>query len=212
QNIPFTGNTTTANYYTFVKGDAQFIVLDPFTYSLEKAQVDTDGWNYTLGKTQYDWLVNTLKNSKAEYKFVFIHNLVGGEGKDMRGNVEKAKFFEWGGYNADGTYGFDQMRPDWGEPIHQLLVEYGVNAVFRGHDHFYARQELDGITYQLVPQPGGKENTVKSAPEYGYESGTILPPAGYIRVTVSSQGVRSEYVQSSTTEQNGEIADWYNLK
>jgi len=27
------------------------------------------------------------------------------------------------------------------------------SAVFKGHDYFYARQELDGIVYQLVPKP-----------------------------------------------------------
>lgn len=209
--MPYTGNVTTANYYSFVKGEAQFIILDPFTYSLKKAQGDTDGWNYTLGRTQYDWLVSTLQNSKANYKFVFIHNLVGGEGKDARGGAETAQYFEWGGNNADGTYGFDQMRPGWGKPIHQLLVDYGVNVVFHGHDHFYARQEYDGITYQLVPQPGGKENTVNSAAEYGYKSGTILPPAGYLRVIITKQGVQLEYVKSITPGKNGKVVDCYDI-
>jgi phosphodiesterase/alkaline phosphatase D-like protein len=212
-SIPYTGNTTTANYYSFVKDDAQFIVLDPFTFTTQKARGNTDGWNYTLGKTQYDWLKNTLENSTAKYKFVFIHNLVGGDDKDARGGAEAAKYYEWGGYNADGSYGFDQMRPGWGEPIHQILVEYGVNVVFHGHDHFYARQELDGIIYQLVPQPGGKENTVQSAHDYGYISGTILPPAGHMWVTVSLEEVKVKYVSSTINgEQNGIVADQYEIK
>jgi hypothetical protein len=38
-------------------------------------------------------------------------------------------------------------------PIHQLLVRNKVAAVFHGHDHLFAKQDLDGIVYQEVPQP-----------------------------------------------------------
>jgi hypothetical protein len=36
-------------------------------------------------------------------------------------------------------------------PIHQLLLENHVTTVFHGHDHLFAKQELDGIIYQEVP-------------------------------------------------------------
>jgi len=42
----------------------------------------------TLGDTQYRWLASTLANSTARYKFVFIHNLVGGLDGQMRGGIE----------------------------------------------------------------------------------------------------------------------------
>lgn len=166
--ISYSGNTETANYYSFIKGDAQFIILDPFTYSTQKPKGDDDCWNYTLGKTQYDWFKNILENSSAKYKFVFIHNLVGGSGKDARGGAEAAKFFEWGGYDLDGSYKFDKMRPGWGKPIHQLMVDNNVTAVFHGHDHFYAKQEPYGIVYQLVPQPVTPSNSVNDAAKYRY--------------------------------------------
>lgn len=206
------GNTETANYYTFQRGEAQFIVLDPYTYTTEKTKDDATGWYNTLGKTQYDWLKKILEESEAKYKFVFIHNLVGGSGKDSRGGAEAAKFFEWGGYSADGTYDFDKMRPGWGEPIHQLLVDNNVSAVFHGHDHFYGKQELDGITYQLVPQPGTPGNSVSDRENYSYEEGEFLPSAGYLRVVVSQDKVNVEYVISSTDESlNGKLAATYEI-
>lgn len=208
----YSGNTLTANYYSFVEGDAQFIVLDPFNYSTEKAKGSDDGWKYTLGKTQYGWFKNTLENSKAKYKFVFIHNLVGGYGKDARGGAEAAKFFEWGGYSPNGNYEFDKMRPGWGKPIHQLMVDNNVTAVFHGHDHFYAKQSVDGIIYQLVPQPGTPGNSVNDAAQYSYKNGVFLPSAGHLRVVVSNSKVIVEYVKTSLQAKiNKSIPDSYTI-
>jgi hypothetical protein len=192
----FSGNVTTANYYTMTKGNAQFFVLDPYTFTTEKVGQAGNGWSATLGKTQYDWLKNALAASSAEFKFVFIHNLVGGNGKDQRGGAEAVQFFEWGGNSANGTDDFAEMRPGWDMPIHDLLVKYNVSAVFHGHDHFYAEQEVDGIIYQMVPQPGAAGNSINSAAEYGYASGVLLPAPGYVRVVLESGKATVEYVMT----------------
>lgn len=203
------GNVTTANYYTFTIGSAQIIVLDPFTFTAEKVGNKNDGWSATLGSTQYEWLRNVLQTSTSKYKLVFIHDLVGGMGKDQRGGAEASQFFEWGGSSADGTDAFATMRPSWESPIHDLLLKYGVTIVFHGHDHFYARQERDGIIYQLVPQPGTPSKSIDSAAEYGYSSGTFLPSPGFIRVVGSDNSLSVEYVYVSEDAQV--IADGYSI-
>lgn len=190
-------NTGKPNYYTFTHGNAQFIILDPYAYSKQSVGKG-GGWATTLGKTQYDWLKNILADSKADFKFVFIHNLTGGIGKNSRGGAEAAEFYEWGGKNENDIDEFSKMRPGWDMPIHGLLVKYGVNVVFHGHDHFYAKQEKDGIIYQLVPQPGTPGNSVNDAASYGYESGVLLPSAGYIRVVLSSQKGVIEYIKTGS--------------
>lgn len=208
----YSGNTETANYYAFTKGDVQYIVLDPYTYTTQKTKDNTNGWVNTLGKVQYDWLKNILEKSTSKYKFVFIHNLVGGSGKDSRGGVEAAQFYEWGGYNVDGTYAFDTMRPGWEKPIHQLLVDNNVSAVFHGHDHFYGKQELDGIIYQLVPQPGTPGNSIDDKENYSYEEGTFLPSTGHLRVVVGEDKIVVEYIRSSLQDNlNGTVIDTYNI-
>jgi hypothetical protein len=109
------------------------------------------------------------------------------------------------------------MRPRWPAPIHKLLVDNHVTAVFHGHDHFFALQKLDGIVYQLVPQPGSWNTDNHSAAEYGYKSGDFLPSSGYMRVNVAPNGVKVEYVRSATPEmeqrgmRNGEVAYEYTL-
>ena len=55
-----------------------------------------------------------------------------------------------------------------------------------GHDHLYAKQDLDGIVYQEAPQPGDTKGSTHSAAEYGYKNGTILPSSGHMRIIVSA--------------------------
>ncbi len=193
------------NYYAWEWGNALFIVLDPFRYTKDQR----NPWQRTLGDKQYNWLKETLQKSKAAMRFVFIHNLVGGaDNKGIaRGGVEAAKYYEWGGLNADNTNGFTANRPGWERPIHDLLVQYKVNAVFHGHDHLFVKQELDGIVYQTLPQPGAmRYGNINPAKEYGYSSGTILNAPGYLRLTVEKQKATVEYIQTSIEgkKKNGE--------
>ncbi len=191
---PFIGKR--ASWYSWQWGDALFVVLDPFWYS--KTMASRDPWALTLGESQYQWLQQTLSASTAKFKFVFIHNLVGGLDGQMRGGVEAAPYFEWGGNNLDGTVGFIQKRPGWSMSIHQLLVRNRVTAVFHGHDHLYARQELDGVVYQEVPQPSAKNfsSGASLALQYHYLTGTILSSSGHLRVTVAPAGVTVRYVRA----------------
>jgi len=173
----------------------------------------------TLGDRQYAWLQSTLAASTAKFKFVFIHNLVGGLDGQMRGGIEAAPYFEWGGHNLDGTDVFSLKRPGWGMPIHQLLVKHGVTAVFHGHDHIYAKQTLDGIVYQEVPQPSALNSQSGSilATEYHYASGTILSSSGHLRVTVSPAKATAQYVRAwlpkseTSLRKNGQIDDSWSI-
>lgn len=197
--VCYTGSPD-GNYYAWRWGDALFVVLDPFRYSGRSQRgPSTDNWGLTLGRDQYDWLRATLENSSDRFKFVFIHHLVGGSDRQGRGGAEAVPFFEWGGHEWDGRDTFAAQRAGWPMPVHALLVRHGVTAVFHGHDHFFARQEVDGIVYQLVPQPGHPgEGSVSQAASYGYRSGTIQPGTGYLRVSLDSAGADVAYVRTET--------------
>ncbi len=182
------------DYYAWQWGDALFIVLDPYWYTTTKPGGNTDGWAWTLGKTQYDWLQTTLSGKNATYTFVFSHHLVGGDPQG-RGGTEFASLYEWGGKNADGSEGFSQHRPGWAMPVHQILAAHNVTAFFHGHDHLFAKQERDGITYQEVPQPATL-GTPNAGAEYGYASGIVLPSPGYLRITVAQDSARVDYIST----------------
>ena len=190
--------STGENYYAWEQDNALFVVLDPYWFTPRQRRND-DNWTRTLGRVQYEWLKKTLEESKATFKFVFIHQLVGGLGQAGRGGVEAAPFFEWGGRNPGGMDVFASKRPGWAMPIHPLLVTNHVSVVFHGHDHLFAKQELDGLVYQEVPQPGDPSARARSGEEYGYQQGVILPGSGYLRLTVSDTEVKVDYVRPDRT-------------
>ncbi len=203
------------DYYAFTWGDALFVILDPYWHS--SVSVDNtfgstaqdkkkrDLWEITLGDAQYEWFRQTLESNSAKYKFVFAHH-VNGTG---RGGVEQAHLFEWGGYGKNGQWLFDQNRPGWEAPIHQIMADNHVTIFFQGHDHVFAHQELDGVIYQTLPEPAD--------PNYAlyfddiYTSGDIFPNSGHVRVTVSPDGVTVDYIRSYLDKPN-EIAFTYTTK
>lgn len=200
------------DYYAWHWGDALFVVLDPFWHTI-KTRGKGDNWKRSLGTEQYQWLRRTLERSKAKFKFVFIHHLVGGATPEGRGGAEAAAFYEWGGKNADGSDGFKQNRPDWPMPIHQLLVQHGVSAVFHGHDHLYVKQDLDGIVYQEVPQPGDPRGNTRTAAEYSYASGVILGSSGHLRVRVGPRDAKVEYIGAgSRNDAPAEVKHTYGIE
>jgi len=208
------------DYYAWNWGNALFVTLDPFWHTLTKPNQSGDNWDWTLGRDQYDWLKRTLEASNARFKFVFIHHLVGGKiDATARGGIEYCHYYEMGGQNSDSTWGFDTLRPGWGVPIHQLFIDNGVDILWHGHDHFYARQDTNGIIYQMVPQPGRKkwDSLPNQAPEYGYLSGILLGPRGHVRVTMDDTSATVDYIrtflpgETTQTRRNGMVAYSYSI-
>ena len=224
----YTGNSDTysglngdqlhEDYYAWTWGNALFVVIDPFWYTTTKPFVGNigggepgppttgtgDRWDWTLGQTQYNWLKQTLENSHASYKFLFMHHMTGGvtvgsnDGNYIRGGAYAVPYCEWGGYDVDGTtYDFNSQRPGWSAPIEQGLIENNVTAVFHGHDHQYAYEIRDGIVYQSMPAAGF------SGPGFGIYSKVIcykksLPNSpGHLRVTVTPAITTVDYINST---------------
>jgi hypothetical protein len=224
----YTGDSTVTvccgcrgGYYSWEWGDALFIVLDPFWYTATKphsngGEGSNDPWDWTLGHNQYNWLYDTLHNSDATWRFVFIHHLAGGvlspSGEFMtpygRGGIEAAKYsvdergsYEWGGENEDGVNVFASKRSGWNHgPIHDLMVNGNVTILFHGHDHVFVHQVLDGVVYQACPQP--------SDPDYGegwyadgcYSLGEKRMNSGHLRLRVRPDYVQVDYVRSVLPE------------
>lgn len=226
-NEEFKGIGLLRDYYAWTWGDALFVVLDNYWHS--PARVDTalnadspqadrnqhrnrDWWGITLGDAQYQWLKKTLEQSKARHKFVFAHHVLG----TGRGGTDVADLYEWGGKNRRGDEEFKAHRPHWALPIHPLLTKHGVTIFFHGHDHLYARQERDGVVYQEVPLPADPAYALHNNDRY--RGGTKLANTGYLRVTVSPERVKVEYVRcylpqdENATRKTGEIAHSYTVQ
>jgi Secretion system C-terminal sorting domain/Calcineurin-like phosphoesterase len=180
------------NYYAWAWGDALFVVLDVYRhYTINDKP---ENWDWTLGKTQYDWFKNTLTTSKAKHKFVFCHHTRG----QGRGGAITAKGYEWGGYSgtAATNYQFDIYRPGWGKPIHQLMVDNGVKIFFQGHDHLYAVEKLDGMVYQETPMPADSSYQIGMLANADSYTDVTRDGTGHLRVTVSPTNITVDFVRA----------------
>jgi hypothetical protein len=216
----YTGNTSMEpydigqpeNYYAWTWGDALFVVLDVYRGCdiNEKPQ----NWDWTLGENQYNWLKQSLETSKAKYKFVFAHHTRG----QGRGAIKTATGYEWGGYSGKGVWEFDKYRPGWAMPIHQLMVASGVNVFFQGHDHLFAKEELDGMVYQEVPMPADSTYEIGVLANADAYTDVTMDGTGHIRVSVTPNCVTVDYIRSylpadtiNGVHHNGEIAYSYTI-
>jgi hypothetical protein len=166
------GNNCHDSYYAWQWGDALFIVLDPMWQDAGLGNSAPQAWGKSLGSSQYDWLMQTLEdNTDVPFKFVFMHNLVGGFRNDNgseRAGALLANYYEWGGctekwdelypalseaelsalvhpedFDVDNscTSEFGLYRPGWDRPIQDILLDHNVQIVFNGHDHLYVREQ-----------------------------------------------------------------------
>lgn len=167
-------------------------------------------WSIGIGDEQYAWLKKTLETSKAKYKFIFAHHVMG----TGRGAVEVSTDYEWGGVDPKGKTTFEKERPNWELPIHDLMVKNKVSIFFQGHDHIFVHQERDGLIYQSMPNPADDTFTMFNSD--AYKSGTKAPNSGHVRVTVTPSQAKVEYFLAARSQdsirQNLAIAHSYMVK
>jgi len=200
------------DYYAWEWGDALFVTIDPYWHSPVPVDNGVPGvdktantWEATIGDEQYAWLKRTLENSHAKYKFVFEHHVLG----TFRGAAAVVHEFEWGGYDRNGTANqFASNRPTWAKPIHQLMNDTGVTIFFSGHDHLFAREKVDNVIYQEVPNPADNTYTAFNSDAYmparvslpgaRYDPayGVVMSNAGHVLVTVAPDQVTVAYVRA----------------
>jgi len=111
------------------------------------------------GKRIYNWLENSLKNSKATWKFVVMHHAPYSSDEDDYGNTWK----------ESSTNGDLKIRN-----ISKLFDKYKVDFVFYGHLHCYEKSfpikndkyDKDGTYYVLAGGGGGNLEDFSPFPNY----------------------------------------------
>jgi hypothetical protein len=193
------GGSDDENFYAFTWGDALFIMLDPFRYTIREPTASENSLeDWTLGQSQKNWLQETLENSNAKYTFIFIHHLTGGCPGFAYGRGGK-ECLEMG---------------EWGSTIHPMLIDNDVSIVFHGHDHAFADEVQDGIRYTLVPMPHTAEKEHARGQFYDTQGnlrnlyGEVLSNPGHLKVVIDN-GVTVRYIGSSLDDNNKEIKHSY---
>jgi hypothetical protein len=106
-----------------------------------------------------------------------------------RGGIEVADGYEWG-----DAANLAAHRLGWDKTIQQLMADNNVTIFFQGHDHIFVKQELDGVIYQSLPEPANPNYTYEN--NDAYKTGDKFPNSGHVRVTVSPENVKVDYVRS----------------
>jgi len=97
---------------------------------------------------------------------------------------------------------FNDIRTGWGDPIHKMLVDGKVTAVFTGHDHVFVHQVLDDIHYIQMPQPSSPNycSGEKLAEDFAYNTESSVTDSGADKLIASSPGFMRVDITKSTAE------------
>ncbi|MFQ5584018.1 MAG: metallophosphoesterase, partial [Calditrichia bacterium] len=134
-NVPYVANM--GNHDAYATG-AKFRKYLPYPY------VERSNWSfeygpafflildqyidYSPGSTQYAWMESQLASTTKQWKFISLH----------------APGWSAGAHDNDSTVQ---------AVIQPLAEQYGVSMVFCGHNHYYARAEVNGV--QHITTGGG---------------------------------------------------------
>lgn len=163
-----------------VKGDgratyARLIRKDAYYSFVQKGYrfIALDSSSGSIDAAQTDWLRREL--STSEPKFVFMHIPL----HDLR---------------PGGDHCFLDSKQ--AAELHQMFSASRVLAVFSGHVHVFARQEMDGVTY--VTTGGGGALLYARAEQGGFHHFTMVRADGD-RVQVEAVPVKAEIEEPRLT-------------
>ncbi|MBW1801278.1 MAG: metallophosphoesterase [Deltaproteobacteria bacterium] len=185
------GGGESGDYYGFTWGDVLFLALTVTGYTASNHKLQStigkpDDW--TLGEAQKNWLYNKLSTSRAKRKLLFIHHTVGGNA----GDDVNSRYGRGGGRAA---------RVGEQAVIHKWMKQFGVQALFYGHDHVFTDIPVDGIHYVCVGSAGAPWKFDRKTT--GYEK--YLTPFGYTWVDVHADKLAISFVTPDILVPEGKV-------
>lgn len=115
-------------YWSFDFGPVHVVVADLYPAYYDPG-LPSDIWPGSISPEQAAWIEADLAATDRTWKLVAIHE---------------------GGWSA----GPHPNNPAVQDTLHPLCVAYGVDMVFSGHNHYYARAVVDGVQYVTCGSAG----------------------------------------------------------
>jgi FlgD Ig-like domain len=224
------------DYWACSIGDLRIRALDPYLYSTQRPHNShgetggtLNGWDWKLGDQQYEWLHDDLVSNQSPYSMVAVHHLTScytGSGEYYgRGGIEIAKYsvahrpsFEWGGEDSTGANVLSMRRPNWiYGAMHDMLTALGNQLVLKGHDHFHARQSLDGMLYVTLAKPDDTGEQTGDLwgwrwwSHYPDSVTTFEPNSGFLSIIVQSDHCTHAYIQTFPVSGIGTVLDSFTI-
>jgi hypothetical protein len=204
------GETVDPDYKTFASwesGNAVFICIDPYLYTTEYPQSCTDNNTFTLGGVQESWLANILATTTKKWKFIFLHQTLGGVS-----GVDDA-VTELGCYGKGGVAAFSTGQNQ--SELLRYIKDPKHTVLFLGHDHMYAIEKYNGMYVLHVPSYGWwPASHTWNQNRYGYTDAHKFQGSsmnistdqhGYFKAEILTVPVDvGDYLQLTYTNESGE--------
>ena len=170
-------------YYSFDFNQIHFIVINTEEFW------DSDDYFFDITTAQHDWIINDLTNNNKSFIVALFHRPM---------------------YSIRSTYRVENAEAirDVLEPI---FIEYDVDLVFSGHDHYYYRTTRNDITHVVT---GGSGAPLYDPEKTGQaiEGDVYFEKYHYVNVSVSEDVIKFETltysgdnIDSPTIEDSFEI-------
>jgi predicted phosphodiesterase len=193
------------NYYAWTWGDALFVVLDVHRYTNGGGATPRSVEDWTLGKPQLHWLEHVLLSTRARWKIVIAHHLVGGYAWDLLGETQQTNYVYGRGGARYALVGEQAQITD-------IMKRAGAQVFLYGHDHVFAHQQAEGIHFVCCGRPTFLNprwwNTPGWKEAYGDVSARnphdFYAALGYVRLTISPHEFNLDYIRTGTDTQRCE--------
>ncbi len=185
------GGSQHGDYYGFTWGNTLNLVLNVTGYtSTEHVHGSKKGKanDWTLGRSQKQWLYRQLSESDAQWKFIYIHHTVGGNaGDDLNSR-----------YGRGGGRAAHVGEQDI---IHEWMKKFNVSVFFYGHDHVFTDITVDRIHYTCVGSAGAPWKFAEK--ETGYDN--FCNDSGYTWVDIFKDHCIISYIKPDSLRPEGTV-------
>ncbi|MFW9986733.1 MAG: metallophosphoesterase family protein [Candidatus Odinarchaeota archaeon] len=161
-------------HYSFNYGGIHFIILNTEDY------FDYGSETYNCSQPQMDWLLNDLANTQPSDFIVASYHR-------PAWSVNQNRVDRW-------TQA-ETIRHEF----HQLFVQYGVDLVFHGHDHYYYRYIRDDIYYVVTGGGGASLYTPDPTAPQWQEGDVASRNYHYCKIDVNPTQVTVTVMQPDNT-------------
>jgi len=135
--------------------------------------------DYAAGSNQYTWIVNDLASSTKQWKFIVFHEP---------------------GWTDGGAPNDPIIQND----IQPLCLQYGVDVIFAGHNHYYARCEVDGVQHITTGGGGAPLSTPEGTGDY-----LVVSERTYQHCEITITGDQLDFV--SRRSDDGSVVDTFTI-
>ncbi|MHA1200602.1 MAG: metallophosphoesterase family protein, partial [Candidatus Heimdallarchaeaceae archaeon] len=175
-NVEMPGNE---RFYSFDFNQIHFIIINT-----EEYWTHPDDYEYEITTEQYNWIINDLENNSKSFTIAMYHR----PSYSVR--------------SSSRNYQAGVIR----EVLEPILIEYEVDLVFSGHDHYYYKTTRNDIVHVVTGGSGAPLYT-PTATEYAIAGDKYFAEYHYCNVSVAEDKLTITVLKYDGTLENTSVED-----